>query len=291
MGNLASWPSSVYPEQDSTTPLCWDNEGGYPVTMVGQIGPFDVRWAGQGMDLRCIQRYDVSSLGGLGAIKVNSIKIRVYSAGVVDPFWNFSGATLHPEIHPITEANRNWFEGPANPPIGGDGIYPIDGANCWNAKVTGLNNGVPYAREAWAGSPGLYTPGVDYDDTLKASRVLSYNDIKTLGQAVEFTFSGTSAQLTALINSWIDDNYNKHQDNPGVVFMNPLADPCAPGLNQRFQFYSKHPWTTYDPWPIDHPEWLPQLIVNYTVVPEPGTLVLLTAGAISLLMVIRRRRK
>jgi hypothetical protein len=289
-GSLESWPSSTYPEQGSTTPLCWDNEGGYPVTMVGQIGAFDVRWGGKGMDLRCIQRYDVSSLGGIANLCVNSITIKTFSAGAFDSFWNYSGATLHPEIHPITAANRNWFEGPANPPIGGDGIYPIEGANCWNAKVTGLNNGVPFAREPWAGSPGLHTPGVDYDDTLKASRVLTFNDIKTTGQQVDFTFSGTSEQLTDLINSWLVDNYTLHRDNPGVVFTNPVPDPYASGLNQRYMFYSKHPFTSYDMWPIYHPEWLPQLIVNYSVVPEPGTFVLLAAGLIALLTYVRRKK-
>jgi hypothetical protein len=261
------------------------------VTMVGQIGPFDARWAGNGMDLRCIQRYDVSSLGGIANLRVDSITIRTFSAGVLDPFWNFSGATLHPEIYPITAANRDWFEGPANPPVGGDGIYAVEGANCWNAKVTGLNSGVPFARVPWAGSPGLHTPGVDYDNMLKASRVLSYNDIKTLGQAVDFTFSGTSEQLTDLINSWLMDNYTLHRDNPGVVFTNPVADPYAPDLNQRYMFYSKHPWTPLDMWPTYHPEWLPQLRITYSVVPEPGTLLLLASALFGLLVFAWQKRK
>jgi hypothetical protein len=285
IGSLSSWPSGP-----GNTPLCWNNEGGYQVTMCGQIGPFDSRWAGNGMDLRCLQRYDVSSLGGISNLQVNSITLRVFSAGIVDPFWNFSGNTLHPEIHPISAANRNWVEGPSNPPLGGDGLFAIQGMNCWNAKVTGLDNGVPYALEPWAGSPGLHTPGVDYDAAMMATRSLTYDDLKTVGAPVDFTFSGTSAQLTNLINSWLVDNYELHRDNPGLLFLNPVADPYAPGLNQRMQFYSKHPWTPYDMWPEYHPEWLPQLIVNYTQVPEHGTWALLASSSLALLAFAWRKR-
>jgi hypothetical protein len=285
IGSLTSWPNG--PGQ---TPLYWNNEGALYWTMAGQIGPFDERWAGSGMDLRCIQRYDVSSLGGIPNLRVDSISIRLYSVGV-DSFWNNGGSTLHPEFHPISAANRNWEEGVGDPTHGGDGLVVDPGKNSWGAKVTGITDGVPYAIEPWAGSPGLRTPGVDYDDTLKAGRTLTKSQIQNCGTPIDFTFSGTSDQLTGLINSWLQDNYVQHRDNPGLVFFNPVPDPFVSGLNQRFMFYSRHPWTTENSWPAPDPGWVPQMTVTYSQAPEPGTLVLLASGLLALLTYAWRKRK
>jgi hypothetical protein len=282
IGSLTSWPNGP-----GTTPLYWNNEGALYWTMCGQLGPFDANWGGVGMDTRCIQRYDVSALGGIPNLRIDSITLRLYSVGV-DSFWNNAGATLHPEIHPITAANRNWEEGIGDPTHGGDGLVVDPGKNSWGAKVTGITNGVPYAIEPWAGSPGLTTSGVDYDNALKATRTLTKTQIQTTGTPVDFTFNGSSAQLTGLINSWLVDNYTLHRDNPGLLLFNPVADPYAPGLNQRFMFYSRHPWTTENSWPAPQPGWVPQLIVNYTQVPEPGTLALLVSGLIVLAACIRK---
>jgi hypothetical protein len=231
----------------------------------------------------------VSALGGIPNLQVNSITLRLYSVGV-DSFWNNAGATLYPEIHPITAANRNWEEGIGDPTHGGDGLVVDPGKNSWGAKVTGITNGVPYAIEPWAGSPGLSTPGVDYDDTLKASRSLTKANIQTNGAPVDFTFSGNSTQLTSLINSWLEDNYVLHRDNPGLLFFNPAANPLAPDLNQRFMFYSRHPWTTENSWPAPNPSWVPQLIVNYSVVPEPGALALIGMSLLALPIFVWRKR-
>jgi hypothetical protein len=277
IGSLTSWPSGP-----GATPLYWNNEGALYWTMCGQIGPFDSRWGGVGMDTRCIQRYDVSALGGILNLRVDSITLRLYSVGA-DSFWNDAGATLHPEIHPITAANRDWEEGIGDPTHGGDGLVVDPGKNSWGAKSTGLDQlGNPYAIAPWAGSPGLSTPGVDYDATLMASRSLTKADIQTNGAPVDFTFSGSSEQLTDLINSWLVDNYVLHRNNPGLLYFNPVPDPYAPGLNQRFMFYSRHPWTTENSWPAPQPGWVPQLIVDYSVVPEPGTIILLAFGLFGL---------
>lgn len=285
IGSLTSWPSGP-----GATPLYWNNEGALYWTMCGQIGPFDARWAGVGMDTRCIQRYDVSSLGGIPNLRIESISLRLYSVGV-DSFWNYGGATLRPEIYPIKAANRNWEEGVGDPTHGGDGLVVDPGKNSWGAKVTGINNGVPYAIEPWAGSPGLNTPDVDYDTTLVATRSLTRANIQTTGTPIDFTFRGSSEQLTSLINSWLVDNYTLHQDNPGLLISNPVADPYAPGLNQRFMFYSRHPYTSEASWPAPQADWVPQLTVTYSQTPEPGTLALLASGLLALLGYAWRKRK
>jgi hypothetical protein len=305
IGSLPTWPNS-----DGQQPLCWNNEGGWYDTMVGQIGPLDSNWydkngVGYGMDLRCFQRYDVSALAGIPNLRVDSISLTVYSIGSnYDPFWsqNNNQVTLHPEIHPISRANGDWVEGAGDPVYLGDGVTPVDGATCWNAKDTastyydahGVRHYTASAREPWAGSPGLHTPDVDYDSTLTAKRTLTKSDLDPPpGQTVKpitFNFTGTSAQMTDLIDSWLDD-YANNRPNPGLVFMNIVENDDFADLNQRLQFYSKH--SLHGPGDPDggvfHPEWLPKLTINYSVVPEPSTIVLLACGLISLAVFARRK--
>jgi len=153
--SIGSWPYYEY-----------NNEGGLYWTMVGQMGES----GGLGMDQRFVTRFNVSSLGGMPNLQVNSITLRLFSAGI--NIFN-PGVTIHPEVHPVTAANREWVEGPGDVNKGGDGTVVVPGTASWSAKITGpVNNPTGPGFAPWAGGAGLTVPGIDYDSTVLTTRTL-----------------------------------------------------------------------------------------------------------------------
>lgn len=199
-------------------------------------------------DQRAFLRFDVSTLDGLYS-SIDSITLRLHYFD--DSSTGAGTATVTTNVHAITAANRPWAEGTAT----------------WNNQSTGT---------PWAGSAGLSTAGTDYDSTVLASSTIDLSNRPAAGTAFDFTFTGTSAALTGLIDSWMVDNVDNSRDNPGLL----LRDPTPTyGSRNRFTVSS-----TEDADANLHP----QLIVNYTVIPEPSAALI---GGIGGLLLLRRRRR
>jgi len=228
------------------------------------------------MDCRVILRFDVRALGGIPNLRVDSMSLKLTSTGlnngICDTDWD--GVTLmHPEIHAIMPANRDWQEGT------GVGYWFVANETCCVAKQTGTTPGSVVLP--WAGSAGLTTPVVDYNSTVLATAALHENQVDTLGDVFNLDFGGSSAQLTSLINGWLVDNYTKSRDNPGLALFDPTT---VNDSRRRLGFFSLQctnpPETGIPSYPASY---RPQLIVNYSQTPEPGTLILLAVGLVAVL--------
>jgi hypothetical protein len=241
-------------------------------------------------DQRTLMRFDVSSLGGIPNLRVDSISLKLYSvgAGYFEPALNTAPMSL--ELHTIKAANRDWQEGTGN------GYNFVPNETCFVAKKTGATAGSVVAP--WAGSPGLNTAGVDYDPKVLATRALVKSNLQTQGQAVDFQFNGGPTELTGLINTWLADNYSLHRDNPGLLIFDPA---WTIGTHRRVGFFASqctnpptNPWTgpagpnvPVSPFPASYQ---PQLVVTYSQTPEPGTLILLVTGGLVLFAWRNRKR-
>ena len=234
--------------------LANDNYGAYHVNPAGGIG---------GDSQVSVMRFDVGALNGLYS-SIDSITLRLYyfnDAGVDGG----AGAGVEPvtaNVHAISAANRAWVEGVSQ---GG----AATGESTWN--------NLAHSSTPWAGSAGLGTVGTDYDSTVLATYSLPgpWVDRPADGTVIDFTFSGTSAALTTLINTWMVDNVDNSQANPGLLLRDPT--PSNVGGRNRFTAHSNE---------NGNAALNPQLIVNYTV-PEPSSVLLLGLGGLAM---FRRRR-
>ena len=187
--------------------LANDNYGNFNLIAAGAVADFIPNQIS-------VLRFDVSALDGLYS-SIDSVTLRLY--------YHANGgdgtAAVTTNVHAISAANRAWIEGTHQ-----------------GAAATGEStwNNLAHSSTPWAGSAGLGTAGTDYDSTVLATYTLPgpWVDRPAAGTAIDFTFTGSSATLTALINSWMVDNVTNSQDNPGLLLRDPT--PTIGNLRNRF---------------------------------------------------------
>jgi hypothetical protein len=190
-------------------------------------------------DQRSIVGFDVSALNGLYST-IDSITLSLTLRGDVS-----SASELVNQVYAISAANQGWSEA----------------TSTWNNAAGGTGG--------WAGTAGLGTAVTDYDSTLLASTAFAADS--SAGTVIDFTFTGNTVALTALIDTW------NSIANPGLL----LLDPDGASAGERIKYYSSEDGTSTN---------RPELTVTYTAVPEPGTYALI-AGCFALTSVMVRRRR
>jgi hypothetical protein len=202
-------------------------------------------------------RFDVSALDGLYS-SIDSITLRFHY--VNDASAGAGNAVVTTNLHAITAANRGWIAGT-------HAGAAATGESTWNNLARNTTT--------WAGSAGLGTAGTDYDSTVLATHTLN-STRPAAGSVIDLTFAGDTVALTDLIDAWMVDNVDLSRANPGLL----LRTPTPPAQNARNRLTVS---SMEDP----NTALRPQLIVNYTVVPEPSSALV---GCLGLLALLRRRR-
>jgi hypothetical protein len=202
-------------------------------------------------------RFDLSALQGQFS-SINAATLTLYQRETTAQFTDFEVGA-----YSVSAANGGWVQG----------VTDTSAPN-----TAGNPDWLHLSHDAtpWAGSPGLMTPGVDYDATPLST--------VTWNSGVAGTADKQNAQYTftlppSLIAAWAAG------DNPGLLIR--TTDPAVFGLAQ----FAAAEWNT-DPdstGPLTAPDIRPKLTVDFTAVPEPAGLSLLAVGALALTR--HRRRK
>lgn len=203
---------------------------------------------------RSILAFDLSALQGQG-LAVQSATLRL-----TQTFGNNTVATANSDfsLYEVLPANAGWAQGD-NSATAADA-----GESTWNNKA--------HPDTAWAGSPGMSTPDVDYAST----PVYFGDDVYNFAQSS----IGTVFEITLpadMVQAWIDNPAS----NAGLLLR---GDPANGNYRYPTGFASSE-FTTLGTGGVGNETWRPTLTV---VVPEPAGVGLL--GAAGLFLAGRRRR-
>jgi hypothetical protein len=150
------------------------------------------------------------------------------------------------------QPGRAWVEGTGQNPA-------TDGSVTWNHQV---GNTIPWT-----------TPGATSDIVLATTQTFDLVGV-----------DGAATQIDRDITSWVQDWVNTPANNTGMLWWGGNS-AVSDSDNRRFWLGSKEDGAG----PAgDLAAAAPRLVIDYTVVPEPGAIVLLAAG---LLTLIACRRK
>lgn len=236
--------------------MLYSNGGGYFNSTTdnrGIVPSFDVGNAGAlGTDAnrRAIIKFDISGLAGQYTT-IDSVTLRLTASGNV-------GGSQTINVFRLTDANANWAEGSGS---GGAAYGPEDaGGSTWAYKIQGTYPN-EFSGTTWAGggttgsaNGGAGVAGVDYINSSLASFI--YNTTNgASGQTVDFVFNDVS-----FINQWITGI------NAGLILRQSVENTAT---QQLIGFNSREATTQ---------SLRPQLIVNFTPTPEPGSSFLIACG-------------
>lgn len=219
---------------------------------------FDVGDAGAfGNVRRSLIRFDVTALAGQYS-QINSITLNVYPqdhTDVLGPGTN----TNTMQVFEINTLNGAWLEGTT-------AGAPQNGSPSWGNLAYDPTTPTP-----WVGGGGLGTPGTGYDATPLGSTVWNGSTPNNdAGNPFSISLlTGNTAALTSLINDWSSGS------NPGMLLR---------GLNEPGNAYVVMRVNSAD---NGTAALRPELIIDYTPIPEPASIGLLALGAVALC--VRRR--
>lgn len=198
---------------------------------------------------RGLMRFDLSSMAGEYSV-INSVTLRLRKR---------DANPREVSVYSILTANKSWVMGTAS------GTQQT-GSSCWDYAVD------PTAT--WAGSDGCGTAGTDYD-----ANALATVTMPTMAdQFVDFVFTGwTTAELKSLIDLWSGPKI----ENAGI-----LLKATEEGNNTYGAAFISNEFNPGDGYTAAD---RPQLIIDFTPVPEPSAFVILLSAALGLVALSRRR--
>lgn len=138
-------------------------------------------------------RFNLTSFAGK-YVSITGISLTLHISTVFD---NSQGDL---SAYVIKPANAGWVAGTGGAGIGNGDV--LAGASTWNRRI--------HDTVSWAGSAGLNTAGTDYD----ATKLGSFH--WTTATDYVINFSGTPAQLKALVDQWA----GPQSSNAGILLRN-----------------------------------------------------------------------
>jgi hypothetical protein len=235
------------------------NLGGGPRLSVGLSG---------NADNRSIIDFDLSPLAGqYSAIQSMTMRFTYDRFGQTLDYTK----AFDIDVHKITSANADWVEGTGT----NSGGAADDTGSTWRHKNRQIS---PTPSVDWAGGDGttanggLEFSGVDYEATVLAS-LNTGTTLPADGDTIDFNFSGTTEDLTLLMDSLI-------ADQSGFLL---LTQTTGLTINQdRMRFNSRE---------AANAALRPQLIVEFAAVPEPGAIAIWLILGLGTIVVWRAWRR